>query len=268
MKVVTMVNGSLSSHTTALYALYYAKQFNATLSFLYLKENNSTQEVEEHIQDIKDLADSFDVVNEFISFDSLFSLKEFLRKMDITILFCSTKKNSSIYSQSFVKTIENFKVPLDIAVVKVVKVGRAHNIDKIIMPIRDSKLSIHKFTFFTLMSQAYDAKAEIYSIDKISKIHFANEDSASIKQKLQNVIFNLRHYMQLAKSIDFKFSVKHDYAFVEGDRVQEHIAKYEYDLIIMGGHHEKNFFRSHPIDILFDKPLTNTIYIIPYKEQL
>lgn len=268
MKVVTLVNGSLSSHTTALFALYYAKQLGAALSFVYLKEQNSVEYVQEHIQDIKDLADSFETENEFSSFDSLEGLKEFLCKKENTILFCSTKKNSSIYDQSFIRKIEALEIPLDMAVVKVVKVGRSHTIEKIVMPIRDSKLSVHKFTFFSSISLAYGAKAEIYSVDKISRFTLAHNNMPSLKQKFQDLIFNLRHYFHLARTMGFKFSVKHDYALSEGERVQEHIATHGYDLIIVGGHHYRNFFRSHPIDVLFEKPLVNTIYIIPYKEQL
>lgn len=268
MKVVTLVNGSLSSHTTAVYALNYAKQLGIGLSFVYLKEQNDEMQVQEHIQDIIELADSFEIANEFIVFDTFSQLKEFLNKKDIAMLFCSTRKNSSIYDQSFVRKIEKLNAPIDMAVVKVVKVGGANNIEKIIMPIRGSKLSVQKFTFFTLMSLAYDTKAEVYSVDKISKFSFAVQDTAAVKEKLQNVIFNLRHYLHLAKSIDFKFAIKHDYTMAEGDRVHEHIATHGYDLIIMGGHHYRSFFHSHPIDVLFDKPLVNTIYMIPYKEQL
>ncbi|MDB2405517.1 hypothetical protein N9W00_01105, partial [Arcobacteraceae bacterium] len=115
-------------------------------------------------------------------------------------------------------------------------------------------------------SLAYNAKSEIYSVDKISKIDFSKKTVEIIKQKLQKVVFNLRHYIRLGKMIDFKFAIRHDYAFVEGDKIQEHIANHGYDLIIMGGHHSKNFFWKHPVDILFEKPLTNTIYFIPYKD--
>lgn len=268
MKVVTLVNGSLSSHTTALYALYYAKQLNTALDFVYIKDEKSVDEVQNQIQDIKDLADSFSLPSEYISFDTLDELEEFLSKKDIAVLFCSTARNSSIYDQSFVRKIINMNIAIDLAVVKVVKIGRAHNIEKIVMPIRGSKLSINKFTFFMLMSLAYNAKSEIYSVDKISKFNLSNQNDFSLKEKLHNVIFNLRHYIELAKSIGFKFYIKHDFAVVEDDKVQEHIAKHGYDLIIIGGHHYKNLFTSHPIDILFEKPLTNTIYFIHYKELL
>ncbi len=268
MKVVTLVNGSLSSHTTAIYALYYAKQMGAGLEFVYLKEENNVDEVRNHIQDIKDLADSFEIDNEFVYFETLPLLKEYLEKKDISILFCSTKKNSSLYAESFVRKIVRFKIPLDMAVVKVVKVGRAHNIEKIVMPIRDSKLSVHKFNFFSTVSLAYEAKSEIYSVDKISRFRLSYQNNISLKEKLQNVIFNLRHYLQLAKSMEFRFAIKHDYAFVEGERVQEHIAKHRFDLIIIGGHYSRNIFKSHPIDVLFNRPMVNTIYFIPYKEQL
>ncbi|MBN2782993.1 MAG: hypothetical protein JXQ66_07125, partial [Campylobacterales bacterium] len=73
-------------------------------------------------------------------------------------------------------------------------------------------------------------------------------------------------YFRLSNMIDYKFTLKHHYALAEGANVLSHIAKHNYDLAIVGAHHEKRFFKaSHPIDILFEKPIINTIYFIPGK---
>jgi len=268
MKVISLVNGSLTSHTTAVYALYYAKQLGVNLSFIYIKDKEDIQDVENSIQDIQDLASSFGIENHFLTFDNLEQLKNYIETKDIDMIFCSTRQNRSIYDKSFIAQIIAKNIQVDICVAKIVKVGRAYNIDKIIMPIRDSKLSVKKFTVFSTFSLSYNSKSEIYSIDKISKIDFSKKTVEVIKQRFQEVIFNLRHYLRLGKMMNFKFAIKHDYAFVEGERIQEHIASHSYDLIIMGGHHNKSLFTKHPIDLLFDKPLVNTIYIIPFKDEL
>jgi len=268
MKVISLVNGSLTSHTTAVYALYYAKQLGINLSFIYIKDEENIQDVENSIQDIQDLALSFGMKSDFLTFDDLEELKNYIETKDVDMLFCSTRQKRSIYDKSFVAEIIAKNIQVDISVAKIVKIGRAYNIDKIVMPIRDSKLSVKKFTVFATFSLTYNSKSEIYSIDKISKINFSKKTVEMIKQRLQKVIFNLRHYLRLAKMMNFKFAIKHDYAFGEDEKIQEHIAKHSYDLMIMGGHHSKNLFTTHPIDVLFEKPIINTIYFIPFKNEL
>ncbi len=266
MKVISLVNGSLSSHTTAIFALHYAKQLTLDFSLIYIQDEHTSQYVENTLEDIMNLASSFGIKSSFFTLANLEELKVFVESKDSDVLFCSTRQNKTIYDKSFLTEILKLQIKVDIAVVKVVKIGRAHNIEKIIMPIRDTKLSVNKFTFFSAFSLAYNAKSEIYSVDKISKIDFSKKTVEVIKQRLQEVIFNLRHYLLLGKMMDFKFAIKHDFAFVEGDRIQEHIAHHGYDLLIMGGHHHKSLFWKHPIDILFEKPMSNTIYFIPFKE--
>jgi len=268
MKIISLVNGSLISHTTAVYALYYAKQLGFNLSFIYIKDKEDMQDVENSIQDIQDLALSLKIENNFLTFDDLEQLKNHIETKDVDMLFCSTRQNRSIYDKSFVAQIIAKNIQVDICVAKIVKIGRAYNVDKIIMPVRDSKLSVNKFTVFSTFSLSYNSKSEIYSIDKISKIDFSKKSVEVIKQRLQKVIFNFRHYLRLGKMMNFKFAIKHDYSFGEDERIEEHIAKHSYDMMIMGGHHNKSLFTNHPIDILFDKPLMNTIYFIPFKDEL
>lgn len=268
MKVISLVNGSLTSHTTAIYALYYAKQLDVNLDFIYIKDKEDIKDVENSIQDIQDLASSFEIENNFLTFDDIEQLKDYIETKDVDMLFCSTRENRSIYDKSFVAKIISKNIKVDMCIAKIVKVGRAYNIDKMVMPVRDSKLSVKKFTVFSTFSLSYNSKSEIYSIDKISKIDFSKKTVEMIKQRLKEVVFNFRHYIRLGKMMKFKFSIKHDYSFDKDKRIEEHISKHSYDLMIMGGHHNKSLFTTHPIDILFDKPLINTIYFIPFKEEL
>ncbi len=141
------------------------------------------------------------------------------------------------------------------------------SVDKIVMTIRGSKLSVKKFFFFTAFTLAYNAKAEIYSLDKSSKGEMANLSTQQERERFQEILFNLKHYFALAKMMHLKFSLKHDFALLADEKVTAHIAKNNYDLTIIGGHHDKSFFGHHPIDILFKTPITNTLFFIPYKDQ-
>lgn len=241
MKVISLTNGSLISHTTAIYAIHYAKQLNYNLDLIHIKEKDDTSFIQDNVEDIINLAKSFDIETNFLIFDNIYELEQYINLKDIDMVFCSTRQNKSIYDKSFVTKLISHNIKTDLCIAKIVKIGAAYNIDKIIMPIRGSKLSVKKFTLFSNFSLSYKAKSEVYSVDKISKINFSFKSVDVIKQKLQDIIFDLRHYIKLSNMIGFKFAIKHDYVFNEGDKIQTHIAQHNYDLIIMGGHHEKSF---------------------------
>ena len=266
MRVVSLINATMISETSSTYALYYAKSFSLKLSLVHIKDNDALPIVEKVFEDIKKLASSLGVEVDLLLFDTLDELKELIEEKNVDILFCSTKHNRSIFQESFAQKIIKMGLHVDLAIVKVVKLIGAQSVDKIVMPIRGSQLSVKKFTFFSTFVNAYNANAEIFSIDKISRREYATLDAKKVKIKLQKIMFNLRHYFRLTTIMKMKFSIKHHYALAEGDEVQSHIAKNGFDLAIVGGHHEKSFFFRHPIDILFEKPMINTLYFIPTKD--
>ena len=94
-----------------------------------------------------------------------------------------------------------------------------------------------------------------------------NVTPAMAKTMLESNADNRKHYFALAKMMHLKFSLKHNFALLADEKVTAHIAKNNYDLTIIGGHHDKSFFGHHPIDILFKTPITNTLFFIPYKDQ-
>lgn len=100
MKVITLVNGSLTSHTTAIYALYYAKQLGMNLSLVYIKDKENIDEVKNSIEDVRDLALSFGIENDFITFENINELKHYVDVKDVDMLFCSTRQHKSIYDKS------------------------------------------------------------------------------------------------------------------------------------------------------------------------
>ncbi|MCX6076161.1 MAG: hypothetical protein NTW78_04650 [Campylobacterales bacterium] len=268
MRVVSLINSNMICETSSIYALHYAKAFTLKLSLVHIKENDKLSIIDKVFADIKKLAASLDVEVELIIYESFKELEQLILDKNIDILFCSTKHERPLFEQSFAKRVIQLGLRVDLAVVKVVKFAGAMSIEKIIMPIRGHQLSVKKFTFFTAFVNAYTATAEIFSVDEIKQHPAAWLDAKAVKIKLQEVTFHLRHYFKLAVMMKMKFSLRHSYALIEGDELQSHIARNSFDLAIVGGHHKKSIFHHHPIEALFEKPMINTIYFIPFNDDV
>ena len=266
MRVISLINGSLISETMTVYALNYAKQLNASVNLVYIKGGDSLKYIMLSVENLKLIADNLGVEIEYSTFDSLLQFKEFVDEKNVDMLFCSTRQQHTIFDKSFVKSLITQNVKADLAVVKVVKLGNVLAIENIIMPIRETKLSVKKFTLFSTFSLAYNAKSEIYSLDEISSKDMYKVTPKIIKARLKDILFGLRHYLKLLRELGVRFAIKHDFALAEGERVKSHIAKHHYDLAIVGAHPEKALFSHHPIDILFENPMINTIYYLPHKD--
>ena len=267
MVVISLINGSIISEISAIYAAKYAHALGYSFELLHIRGEDSQEELLQSVEKIKKFAKSYALECSFEVLQSVSELQSRVRKRDVDMIFSSTRHRHSIKESSFVKLLIKEKLCVDLAVVKVVKIGVAQNIDKIIMPIRASGLSVKKFTLFSTFASMFEAKSEIYSIDKISKFAAVKIDAQKKRERIKEVIFELRHYLRLIKLFGFHFALKHDYAIEESDVVQTHIAKGEYDLAIIGTHNKKSFLSSHPIDTLFENPTLNTIYFIPYGDE-
>lgn len=264
MKVIAFINGSLISETTAIYALKYAKQINAALTLIHIEGSDSLEDVSLSVENLELLADELKVQQEYVSFASMHELKEFVTSHVVDMLFCSTRHNRGILDRSFIDALVAQHFKIDLAVLKIVKMANAKTLDSIIMPIRASRLSVKKFTLFSMLSLAYSAKVEIYSIDKQSRSFFSS--SKKVHQHFQELLFALRHYIKLLRASHIQFTIKYDLCHFEGDEVKSHIAQGNYDLAIIGAHTSGTMFRNHPIDTLFKNPLINTLYFLPAKE--
>lgn len=269
MKVISLINGIMISEASSIYALHYAKSFGLELSLIHIKESSSLSSVIQLSEDIKALAKPLGIEVELIILESRKELKTLISTDNIDIVFCSTKHHHALYESSFPQSIIKMNMEVDFAIVKVVKLSGCDNVEKIILPIRGTQLSVKKFTFFTTFINSYNSNAEIFSVDTVTKKSTLKIDTKQIKERLQKITFSLRHYFRLAKIMDLKFSIRHSFALIEGEEVQNHIVKNSYDLVIVGAHHKKSFFSSHhPIDVLFERPTINTIYFIPYNDEL
>jgi len=266
MKVISLINGSLISETTAAYAIHYAKELKSSISFIYVTGHDSIQDVMRSSENLKAKSSNMDVEAEFIILDTLYELKKYAHSKDADMIFCSTRHKHGILDKSFVQSIISQNIRADLSVIKIVKLGNTQNIENIILPIKDTKLSVKKFTLMTVFTLAYNAKFEIYSLDTISSKQLSNISTQDIKKRLKEIIFGLRHYIKLLKINSIPFSIKHDFSLKDGNKVKTHIARNNYDLAIVGAHHDHSFLKHHPIDILFENPLINTLYFIPHKD--
>lgn len=264
MRVITLINGSLISQTSAVYALSYAKKMGAPLDIIHIRSKDPIEEVRLAAEELQNA--SSEVITEFFVFDTFKEFEHYLDGKEIDIIFCSTRHDHSLFDKSFAQTLIRAKLPADLAISKILKPMQG-NIEKIVLPIRSTKLSVEKFSFFTALSEAYNAKATVYAIDKSTKSNILSKSVLDHKKRLQEIIFDLRHYLRFSHLFDFKLSIKHDYSVMEGNQIKAHIADHNYDLAIVGGHRSHRFFDSHPIDILFSRPMLNTIYFIPYEER-
>ncbi|MBN2782704.1 MAG: hypothetical protein JXQ66_05640, partial [Campylobacterales bacterium] len=182
MRVVSLINDMMVSESSSFYALHYAKELGIKLSLVHVSETNQYEMVKKTYRNIKKIAIKLGVEIDLLIFDNLLKFKEFVKVENIDIIFCSTKYKHTILDRSFAKTILRMGLQVDLAIVKVVKLGVAQNVEKIIMPIRGHHLSVNKFTFFTTLIKGYKANSEIFSIDKITKSEMASLDAKKIKQ--------------------------------------------------------------------------------------
>jgi len=262
MIVAALINGSIISEEMAIYALWYAQKLGYPLHILHIKSKDDIKDVKRSVENIKALSKGV-IDIKFNILQNLSKLKTYIEKRGTDLLFCSTRCKHNIYDKSFVKSVIKQKIKADLAVVKIVKIGSARSVDKIILPIRGAKLSVKKFSLFSSFVSIFGAKSEIYSIDKVSMTDATKINVAKQKERLKDVVFHLRHYIRLLKLQNLSFSLKHSFARVESHVVQSHIAKNGHNLAIIGAHHDKSFFKSHPIDVLFEEPMINVIYFIP-----
>jgi len=267
MKIVSLINGSLLSQTVASYALAYAKELHLGVSFIYIDANDNLSDVKKSAQLLEQKAKDLELKSEFFVLDSLGDLQEYVESREIETMFCSTRHQHTILDKSFVKELIAQKIRVDLCVVKVVKAGYLQEVQNILLPIKEAKLSVKKFTLMMVFARAYNAKVEIYSLDKLSAVKLQKVTKEQIKQRLQEIIFKLRHYMKLFYLSGTNFSIKHDFALSDGESVKTHIAKHNYDLAIVGAHSTNSIFeKNHPIDVLFEHPSINTLYFIPYED--
>ena len=126
-------------------------------------------------------------------------------------------------------------LPVDVAEVREVHVHTTLSTERIILPIKEDRMSVEKFTFFAAMLKAYNATGEIYSVTVTSRRHLAGLDLGATRRILQKIDDRLAHYQQLADFMGISLRLKHSISLNEIDQVLHHLSHNDFHLMIVGG---------------------------------
>ena len=269
MRVIATINGTITAESMAFYALRYAKVQGGVLVLLHIKnEKDSLDEVHNSMDRIKTIALSYNVKVEHVILKGSMkrALKEYLKGSYTDIIFCSTRKKKTLFTNTFTQSLTKMNLGVDIAVVRIVDVNNIMDTQNLSLFIKDDRLSVKKFTFFSIFASAYMADAEIYSVSKMTRLQLSMVNIHSAREKLSEINYNLRHYIQLSKFMPFNLRIKHDFTYNGQKSILTHIAKSDSKLVIIGAKRlsVKSFFQSElPIEVLLRESSVNIIAYYP-----
>jgi len=267
MNVIAAVNGQVTAEMSAFYGLHFARFHGLPLILLHVvNPGDDIEAVEKSMTNIEDVAREYEVVTERVILEGspVEAVKRFIYKNRSEILFCSTRyrQRKKFFTLSFSEKLTTMALPVDLAVVRVVHVHTTLSTEKIVLPIKEDRMSVEKFTFFASMLKAYNASGEIYSVTITSKKKSASLDLGDTKRILQKIDDRLSHYEQLAKLMDVPLRLKHSLALNEIDQVLHHLSHNDFHLMIVGGERlsaYSSIFKPKPIERLQRFTPVNTI---------
>ncbi|MBW2470538.1 MAG: universal stress protein [Deltaproteobacteria bacterium] len=240
MNVIAAINGQVTSEVAALYGLHFARIHEWPLTLLHVANpDDSIEAVEKSMENIEKAAAVYDLNCERVILEGspADAVKNYLFKNRSEILFCSTRfrQRRKFFNLSFSEKLAGISLPVDLAEVRVVHVHSTLSTERIVMPIKEDRMSVEKFTFFASMGRAYNASGEIYSVTVTSKKKRAGLDLGDTRRILQKIDDRLSHYEQLAKLMDIPLRFKHAIALNEIDQVLHHLSHNDFHLMIVGG---------------------------------
>jgi len=269
MKVIVAINGSITAESMAFYAIKYAQVEKYTIVLLHIENfKDNIDDVKASVNRISTLALAQKVAIEYIILKGQIKsvIKTFLSNNNTDIIFCSTRKNKSFITNSFSELLIKMNLGVDIAIARIVKISNIIDINTIMLSIKEDKLSVKKFTFFSTIASAYKADAEIYSVSNMSKWKFSKVDIHQARQKLGTINYNLRHYTKLANFMPFKMRIKHDFTSTGIESLLTRIVKSNTQLVVIGARRlsVKSFFKKEiPIEKLMREASVNIIAYYP-----
>jgi len=240
MHVIAAVNGQVTSEVAALYGLHFARLHGFPLILLHVANpDDAIEAVEKSMASIENIAAGYDMVTERVMLegDPSEAVKRYLFENRSEILFCSTRyrQRRKFFKLSFSEKLRSMSLPVDLAEVRVVHIHSTLATERIVLPIKEDRMSVEKFTFFASMARAYDASGEIYSVTVTSRKKRAALELGDTKRMLQKIDDRLSHYEQLAKLLDIPLRLKHSIALNEIDQVLHHLSHNDFHLMIVGG---------------------------------
>ena len=267
MNVIAAINGQVTSEVAALYGLHFARLHGLPLVLLHVANPGDTIEaVEKSMANIEKIAGGYDMATErvILEGDPAEAVKRYLSANRSEIVFCSTRyrQRKKFFNLSFSEKLRSMSLSADLAEVRVVHIHSTLSTERIVLPIKEDRMSVEKFTFFASMARAYKASGEIYSVTITSKKRKANLDLGDTKRILQKIDDRLSHYEQLAKLMDIPLRLKHSLALNEIDQVLHHLSHNDFQLMVVGGERLSayaSFAKPKPIERLQRSTPVNTI---------
>ncbi len=267
MKVVAAMNGLVSSDVAALYALRYAALFDHTLCLLHvLNPTDRREEVEMSMAEAEEAAFHYGVKTErvFLTGEPADAIEKYLAATRTDTLFCSTRirKKKRFFQNSLSEKLSRLSLPANLAVLRVAHVNAVFVTENILLPIREDRLSARKFAFFSAMAKAFGAATEIYSIHPADRRRIDAMDTHTARMLFQKINSRLGHYANTMKLLDIPLTIKHALTSSEVDQILHHLARHNFQLMIIGGRRLAKFpgfFRENPMERLFWHTPVNTI---------
>lgn len=269
MKVVALINGSVTAEVAALYALRYGRAHAFSLSLVHvLNPVDHRAEVEKSMAVIEEAATKNELQYErvFLEGRPAQAIAAFLAGIKADTVFCGTRMRGHFFEDSLSEQLTRLALPADLAVVRVVHVGGVAAADHILMPIRADRLSVKKFVFLTSLARAYGASAEIYSITTLSKRRLVDLESSRTRELFAKINTGLAHYIKLSQILALPLRIRYAIALNEVDQLLHHMARHDFQLMVLGGERLSRFpglFGEKPIERLFRHTPVNTIALYP-----
>jgi len=267
MEVIAALNGQVTSEVAALYGLHFARTNGLPLVLLHVANHDDAMEaVEKSMANIEEAAGEYGIPVERVILEGppAETVKRYLFENKSEILFCSTRyrQRKKFFNLSFSEKLRSMSLPADLAEVRVVHIHSTMSTERIVLPIKEDRISVEKFTFFASMAKAYNASGEIYSVTVTSKKRRADLAMGDTKRILQKIDDRLSHYVHLAKMMDIQLRLKHAIALNEIDQVLHHLSHTDFQLMIVGGERlsaYSTFAKPKPIERLQRCTPVNTI---------
>jgi len=149
MNVTATINGHITAKTSALYSLHFARVHGFSLTLLHiLNPDDRIETVEESMTNIEKVANKYNMATERVILQG---------------------QPTETLERYLVEKRSTMKLPVDMALARVVRPHSTIATTSIVLPIKQERLSVEKFTFFSSMAKAYKASGEIYSVTVAGK---------------------------------------------------------------------------------------------------
>jgi len=269
MKVIAAINGSLVSESCAFLALNYAKKQGIDMVLLHVKNHKDhLEDVQQSSQRLSDEATKMDLNCETVILKghSRDAIPAYCNTIHIDTFFCSTRIQNRFMTDSFSEHLLKLNLNTNIAVVRIVHYQHFKTINSILLPIKETKLSVYKFTFLASLASAYESDSHIYSVSIQSKNDLARSTFSELRERSAHINFELRHYVNLSRLMPFRLNIRHDFSTDETNSILKYMADHDSQLVIIGAKRLSFFSRFRgepPIERLMRETSTNLIAFYP-----